>query len=153
MLVSRPPGCPARCRRWLRRPCSPGRTPVVVLLVIALPGLHACGVTVHRPATEGGEWMSRDEFRSYAEQVFRRHNAVESELLFLLPELEERDPERYRRLSRAEEAMLDACAPLVEIAQRRSRELSIGFFKRLHLPPKITACDRETRRVEQLLEG
>lgn len=121
-----------------------------VPLLLAL-GLSACGVTVQRPGAEDEQWMSKAEFRAYAETVFRRQNALQSRLLFLLPELEHSDPARYQRLVAAEEELIEACRPLVELALQRRRGLEIGFLQRIHLPPKITACDRETQRIERLL--
>jgi len=121
------------------------------LLAAAVALLSACGVTVERPGVEGREWMSKAEFRAYAERVFRRHNAAENDLMFLLPRLQRAEPERYGQLLDAEDAMLEACHPLAEVASQRGRGLDIGFFKRLRLPSDVADCERATVRVERLL--
>lgn len=95
--------------------------------------------------------MSKEEFRSYAETVFREQNAVHNRLLFLLPELEQIDPARYRRLAAAEEELIDVCSALVELAQQRRRGLDIDFLQRIRLPPEVTACERQVKHLEQLL--
>lgn len=96
--------------------------------------------------------MSADEFRAYAEAVFRRHNAIQNELMFLLPQLAENAPERHERLVEAEESMVDACKALVSAASQRSRGIELGLSERMSLPPKVAACDRATRRLERLVE-
>lgn len=120
-------------------------------LVLAF-ATSACGVTVERPASGDTEWMSEAEFRDYAEQVLRRQNAVQSELMYLLPKLEDTAPARYERLIEAEERMLEACHPLVTHAVGRMRGAEIGFLDRLRLPSQTVACEQETIRVERRLE-
>jgi len=135
-------------------PCKPGETAPAyrIALVCAVTALiSACGVTVSRPGAEAREWMSQDEFRAYAEQVFRRHNTVENELMFLLPRLESEQPARYHRLVDAEEEMLEACHALASAASQRGRGLDIGFFTRLRLPSDVAACERETLQLERML--
>lgn len=119
-------------------------------MVLALL-LAGCGVTIQRPGTDETEWMSKPEFRAYAKTVLQRQNDVENELMFLLPELQGSDPERYRRLTGAEDRLLDACQPLVESALKRRRGTELGLLERLHLPRHTTACDRQTRHMERML--
>jgi len=113
-----------------------------------------CGVTVERPAAGEKQWMSKSELRDYVEQVLRRQNAVQNELMFLLPALEESDPVRYGRMIEAEDRMMEACEPLIsEVVERRrggARDSSLSRLRRL--PRETVACDRETRRVEELLK-
>lgn len=96
--------------------------------------------------------MSRSEFRDYTETVFRHHNRVHSDLMMLLPDIELSQPEHYLRLHRAEGPMLEACKPLNDAVARYVEGGEVGFFKRLKLPLDVTDCERQTRRVEALLD-
>lgn len=114
--------------------------------------MPACGVSVERPGESGTEWISKAEFRDYAGRVLRRQNAVASELIFRLPEIEKQDPERYRRLLVAEDQLLDACGLLIESTRQRRRGGGLDSSARRKLPEQTVECDRQTRRLERMLE-
>lgn len=118
--------------------------------IVAAAAVAGCGVTVERPGGEA-EHLSVDEFRAYAESVFRRQNAAQDRLIFLLYDLKEADPQAHARLSRAETRMLEACSGLVEVAAERRRGREPGFWKRVALRNDVVACDRAVTRVEELL--
>lgn len=123
------------------------------MMPLLLPlAVSACGVTIERPDTGETEWMSRSEFRGYAETVLRRQNAVGNELMFLLPDLEQSDQARYEHLIEAEDQMLAACNPLISRALERRRAAQMGLLDRLRLPRQTVACDRHTTRLERMLE-
>jgi len=126
----------------------PGRRALPVLFGVLL---SACGVTVERPGPDGADWMSQSEFRDYAKSVLQRQNAVQNELIFRLPELENEDPERYHRLLEAEDRLIDACQLLVESVMKRLRGGELDYTDQLAFPEQTTRCDRETRRVEEVL--
>lgn len=118
-------------------------------LVLAVSG---CGVTIEHPGSGESEWMSKSEFRDYAEAVLRRQNAVTSELIFLMPVLAQSDPAAHRRLADLEDQMMEACQALIAHAMDRRRGARTGFPASLRLPGETAACDRQTARLEQLLE-
>lgn len=128
--------------------------PLPALLFIALIALPAtgCAILFNRPQGSEIEFMSAREFRGYTESVFRHHNRIQNDLMMLMPEIEETRPETHRRLLRAERPMLEACGPLNEVVARHVDGGEIGFFRRLKLPLDVTDCDRQTRRVEKLLD-
>lgn len=125
-------------------------TPALIILA-ALP-LTGCTVLFNRPHGSEVEFMTTKEFRGYTESVFRRHNRVQSDLMMLLPEIEEAKPETHRRLLKAEAPMLKACEPLNEVVARYIDGGDVNFFRRLKLTLDVTDCDRQTRRVEKLLD-
>ena len=124
---------------------------LAVLLVLATQA--GCGTVVfNRPKGPEIDFMSRTEFRGYTERVFRHHNRVQSDLMMLLVDLEESNSEHYQRLMRAEEPMREACQPLNDAVASYMEEGEIGFFRRLRLPMSVTDCERQTLRVEALLD-
>ncbi len=136
-------------------PTAPGASIRAVgrLLPIALIACAGCAAVVfNRPGGPDIDFMTRAEFRLYTEAVFRLHNRVHSDLMMLIPDLESSHPEHYLRLIRAEQPMLEACHPLNDAVARYVEGGEIGFFKRLRLPINVTDCERETRRVEILLD-
>lgn len=91
-----------------------------------------------------------EAFADYVESVFRRQNAVATELAFAL-EAEELDTPRYARLESAEVALLDACAGLNEIAAGRRDRQEVGGLRALRAARRTPDCERATREAEALL--
>ncbi len=96
--------------------------------------------------------VTSDEFRDYAQEVFRRHNRVISDLLNALDVLERDEPALHARLLAAEAAMLKACAALNERALAARDQDDGASRARLAVARSVPGCDERTRAVEKLLE-
>lgn len=121
------------------------------MLILCL-SVTACAIPVRQPGDDGTVYMTRDELRTYAEQVFRAHNRTLSRLIMHSQHLESRDPEAHRRLQDAEERMLTACEPMNQLAVLRRDERPADTEARMRVPDTVASCERETQRVERLLE-
>lgn len=113
--------------------------------------LSACTTVDVRYPDGHSERMSKAEFKAYAERVFRHQNQVVDRLIHADTAFEEQEVEPDARLLRAEEAMEDACRPLIKLvsakAERRKRELA----DKLEMPSAAPACERAVEEVEALL--
>lgn len=129
---------------------------LAVRSAIALPVLAVvagCGTLVfNQPSGPEIDYMDRAEFRDYTEQVFRRHNAVQSRLMMTLPDIEQSHPRRYQRLMREEQKMMQSCQRLNEAVAAHIDGDEMGFFRRLKFPLDVTDCERRTAKVEASLE-
>lgn len=96
--------------------------------------------------------VTSGEFRDYAQEVFRRHNRVISDLLNALDVLERDEPALHARLLAAEAAMLKACAALNERALAARDKDDSASRARLAVARSVPGCDEQTRAVEKLLE-
>ncbi|HEU4620260.1 MAG TPA: hypothetical protein VFV10_19645 [Gammaproteobacteria bacterium] len=93
--------------------------------------------------TAGGDELriGSDRFSAYAEQVFREQNRVAGRLAFALDAEEEGSP-RYRALADAEDALLEACTGLNEIAARRRDGRRAGALRGLRAARAAPDCER-----------
>lgn len=109
--------------------------------------LGACAnVDVHYPDGRV-ERMSRAQFKAYAEQVFRRQNRVVDGLIRADAESLEVDA----RLLHAEDAMEDACRPLIDLVSAKAEGRRMELADKLEIPRAAPACDRAVEQVEALL--
>lgn len=104
--------------------------------------------------TAGGEDLriSSDAFAMYAERVFRDQNRVASMLAFALADAEDPDGPRARALSAAEDALLDACAGLNEVAARRRDGERPGVVRGWRAARAAPDCEHATAAAEAALE-
>ncbi len=92
------------------------------------------------------------QFRLYVEQVFRRHNRVTNDLIYLLPEIEQSDAALYSRLTQAESNMLKSCRHLNKLATSYRDDRKPGYFKRMKMSRSAAQCDRSTQATQTILE-
>lgn len=113
--------------------------------------LAACrSVDVHYPDGHH-ERMSKKQFKAYAEQVFRRQNRVVDRLIRADSGFEGDSIEPDARLLRAEEAMEDACRPLIDLVSAKAEKRRMKLADKLEMPNAAPACDRAVQAVEALL--
>jgi hypothetical protein len=114
-------------------------------LLAATLALQGCAAV----STAGGEQLSlrSPEFRAYVERVFREQNRVADELAFAL----EAAPARTEATA-AEQALLDACAGVNELATSRRDERQLGLQQRLAAARSAPDCERATQSAAALLD-
>ncbi len=95
--------------------------------------------------------VDSDEFRDYAQQVFRRHNRALSELMQMQPAAGD-EPARVAQLEDAEAEMLRQCENLNQLAVAARDQRSDGPARTVELARSVASCDRATRIVETLLD-
>ena len=119
------------------------------MLALATSGLLGGCAAV---ATVGGERLrvGSDAFADYVESVFRRQNALATELAFAM-EREHFDSPHYVELESAELAMLEACAGLNEIAAGRQSRRETGRLRALRAARRAPDCERAALAAEALL--
>ena len=113
--------------------------------------LGACSSVDVRYPDGHHEIMSKAEFKTYAEQVFRRQNRVVDRLIRADGGLGGESIEPDARLLRAEEAMEDACRPLIDLVSAKAERRKLKLADKLEMPSAAPACDRAVREVEALL--
>ncbi len=130
-----------------RLPRSLGRSPLVGITLVALPLLQSGCASITTPS---GAVLSRSspEFRDYASAVFRRQNAA---LVSIFDVYEDANDADIAELDRAEQAMIDSCAPLnrAASARRDGETLNINTLKRV--AASVVDCDTATINTEQLI--
>lgn len=119
---------------------------------LALPILLAgCTRIEVRYADGHSESMSKAEFKAYAERVFRRQNRVVDRLIRADAGFDGDSIEPDARLLRAEEAMEDACRPLIDLVSAKAEGRKLKLADKLEMPSAAPACDRAVQDVEALL--
>jgi len=121
---------------------------LMAMSVMAVPMLAACS-SVHTKTPEGEPvWLNENEFAAYVEQVFRHHNKVVDETLFVTADglNAKEDP-----VSDAEMKMDHACQPLNETVSATAAGESPGFWPTLKLANAVPECEAATRHLEKLL--
>jgi hypothetical protein len=121
--------------------------PTRALLLAATLGLVGCAVVV----TAEGERLAltSPEFRAYVERVFREQNRVASELGFALEDAAAPRAE----LAEAEQALLDACAGVNELATARRDAQSLGTRGSAARARSVPECERATAAAARVLAG
>ncbi|HEY8520203.1 MAG TPA: hypothetical protein VIN61_08990 [Gammaproteobacteria bacterium] len=121
--------------------------PVAMLLALAAAGCAAV-------TTVDGERLgvASDEFRDYAERVFREQNRVATDLAFAIEEAEIRGFDAPEALVRAEERLLEACAGLNELAARRRDQRRVGARRGLAAARQAPRCEAAAREAAALLD-
>ena len=97
------------------------------------------------------EAMSKAEFKAYAEQVFRHQNRVVDRLIRADTDVESEGLATDARLLRAEEAMEDACRPLIGLVSAKAEKRRMALADKLEMPRAAPACDAAVKEVEALL--
>jgi hypothetical protein len=119
------------------------------MLVIAAPLLCVACAWVYTKTPDGGPvLMNEVQFAAYVEHVFRYHNRVVNESLFVMPGdlAGGGDP-----VSNAEMTMHHACQPLNEVASSSAAGLSPDFWTKMKLADAVPECEAATRQLEKLL--
>ncbi len=119
-------------------------------------GLLAAGLilcagcsSIHTKTPEGEPVvMNEADFAAYFEHVFRHHNNVVNELLYVSTGNLDggNDP-----MSAAEMKMDHACQPLNEIAAAAAGGQPADFWTKMQLMDAVPECEAATRRLEKLL--
>jgi hypothetical protein len=117
---------------------------LVLPVVLALCG---CAVVVTAEGDRLG--LTSSEFRAYVERVFREQNRLASELAF---ELEDAAAPRAE-LAAAEQALIEACAGVNELATARRDAQDLGARGSLVRARSVPDCERATAAAAQLLAG
>ncbi len=112
--------------------------------------LACSGCSMLHTKTPEGEPVSMNEadFAAYFEHVFRHHNNVVNDSLFVTSDLLTR---REDPVSKAEASMDHACQPLNDVAVAVSTGESADFMTKVKLLDAVPECEAATRRLEQLL--
>ncbi len=113
--------------------------------------LSACTtVDVHYPDGHSAR-MSKAEFKAYVERVFRQQNRVVDRLIRADDGFDGQALEPDERLLRAEEAMEDACRPLITLVSAKAEKRKMKLADELEMPSAAPACESAVRAVEALL--
>ena len=108
----------------------------------------ACS-SVHTKTPEGVPVsMNEQEFAAYVEHVFRHHNNVVNESLFVTPSVLAAgdDP-----VVSAEMKMHHACQPLNEVASLSATGEGSDFWLQMKLADAVPECEAATRDLEKAL--
>lgn len=118
---------------------------------LALLGSLLCaGCTTIGTKTPEGKpvLMNEEQFTAYVEHVFRHHNAVVNESLFVAPNplSTGQDP-----LAAAEMQMHHACQPLNEVVSTSATGGTPDFMAKMKLAEAVPECEAATRRLEKMI--
>ncbi len=117
-----------------------------MLITVALLDV-ACS-QIHTKTPDGRPVvMNQEEFSAYVEHVFRHHNNVANELLFVTPSglAGGGDP-----VANAEVKMDHACQPLNDLALASATGLSPDYWTKMKLADAVPECEAATRILERL---
>ena len=95
--------------------------------------------------------MSRAEFKAYAERVFRYQNRIVDRLIRADGAYGDEQGEPDARLSRAEEAMEEACRPLISLVSAKAEHRALGLSDKLEMPCAAPVCEHAVAAVDVLL--
>lgn len=120
-----------------------------MLLLAFSAALFVACETIPTKTPEGEPvFMNKEQFAAYVEHVFRHHNNVVDESLFVssgqLPAND--DP-----VKQAEMRMLHACQPLNDAVSSSVSGQSPDFWAQMKLADAVPDCEIATRRLEKLL--
>jgi len=122
------------------------------LLALATLVLGAC-VSVERTLPDGHtERVPRSELRDYAQEVFKRRNAVATRFLEQDAFAESEDSAAATHLEDAERRMDEACAPVDALAIAYRDGERIGLLAKLRLVRALQGCADATEAASQALE-
>jgi hypothetical protein len=111
-------------------------------------GLVGCAVT----AADGRRLaLGSDEFRAYAEEVFREQNRVATDLAFALEDADAGGAVPAA-LAGAEDALLEACARLNELATLRRDGENVGARRGARNARSVPGCEAATRAAQGALD-
>jgi hypothetical protein len=118
-------------------------------LAVAATLLAACAVTTADGVRLG---LASDEFRAYVERVFREQNKVASELAFALDDATASGGAEPPDLAAAEEALLEACSGLNELATSRRDQEQLGVKRSASAARGAPDCERAARAAQAVLD-
>jgi hypothetical protein len=95
--------------------------------------------------------LTSDRFADYAERVFRDQNRIATELAFALEDASP-ESEHAEDLESAEEALLDACAGLNEVAAARRDAGHLRAGRQISAARQAPACERAVIEAAAALE-
>ncbi len=119
----------------------------VIIMVVVINALQGC--TVPSPKRY---WDKAVDFRDYAEQVFRRQNQINSEILMLLDE-DVDDSESYAKLIEAEQNLQEQCQLLNEYAVRERDGVEITLLFKQKVQASVDDCETAMQEADLLLGG
>ena len=93
--------------------------------------------------------LTSPEFRGYVERVFREQNRVADQFAFAL----EGERDAPAAVTAAEQALLDACAALNELATARRDERRLGLRQRSAAARSVPDCERTLRASAATLDA
>lgn len=93
--------------------------------------------------------LTSSEFRGYVERVFREQNRVADELAFAL----EGEAEPPPALAAAEQALLEGCAGVNELATAQRDSRTLGLRRSAALARGVPECERAARAAAAVLQG
>jgi hypothetical protein len=112
--------------------------------------LAACVVTTADGTRLG---LASSEFRAYVERVFRDQNKVASDLELVLDDATASGGSVPPELTAAEDALLEACAAVNELATSRRDQEDLGIRKSASAARSAPDCERATRAAQMALEN
>jgi len=86
--------------------------------------------------------LTSDEFRGYAEEVFREQNRVATEIAFALEASDRYEEVSLNRLEQADQALFDDCAALNQMAMRRRDGDGRRIFSDAKAARTVPQCER-----------
>lgn len=95
--------------------------------------------------------MNEAEFAAYVERVFRHHNAVVNELMFVSTISDDGNSHADAELREAESKMDLACLPLNELISALSGGQTPSLKSKMRLATAVPECESATRDVELLI--
>jgi hypothetical protein len=125
------------------------RSILAVPFAAAAACLAACAVTTADGTRLG---LASSEFRAYVERVFRDQNKVASDLAFALDDATASGGPAPPELVAAEDALLEACAGVNELATSRRDQEDLGVRKSANAARSAPNCERATRAAQTALE-
>ncbi|QSA95729.1 hypothetical protein [Methylococcus sp. EFPC2] len=122
-----------------------------ISFLIGVALLSAC--TTIRTKTPLGATidMTEEEFAAYLEHVFRHHNKVVDDLMFVMAHTDAPTPADQDSLPLAEAKMAHACLPLNEAVSESATGKLPSFWTRMQLADAVPECETATRKVESLI--
>lgn len=117
------------------------------IVIFAL--LAGCATTV---TTMDGRTLALNstEFREYVERVFREQNQAATALAFAQ---DDSSGTRYETLLELEDALLEACADLNEVAAARRDDRALGLRQQASMAATAPNCESMTRQTQDALDA
>lgn len=97
-------------------------------------------------------FMSTDELRDYAEDVFREQNRLTTRLMMAPMDDGSATQRARRRIEKAESRMTEACASLNRIATARAQGEEVDTELEQSVRRNVRQCEHETWRLKKLLD-
>ncbi len=94
--------------------------------------------------------LNSTEFREYVERVFREQNQAATALAFAQ---DESSGARYETLLELEDALLEACADLNEVAAARRDDRALGLRRQARMAATAPNCESTTRQTQEALDA